>query len=226
MLRQGEFYVYYLFHVDDILCVSNSPGLRKTCFEALEERFRGGIRDEGPVSKFLGLIIDRLEDGSYTLSQEHYIEKMAEKFNINDSSRSVDTPGEYSRKLTKSMLPQNPKEKLEAAKLPFQQLVGCLIYITKTRPDVAYAISDVARFMSHWGVEHFKAALRILRYLYSTRDRKILLSSSKDLPFEVSCYCDANYGDDREEEGKDVKWKSQEGVYYISGGFACLVALA
>jgi hypothetical protein len=217
MLRQGKYYVYYLFHVDDIICVSNSPGLRKTCFEALEERFEGGIRDEGQVSKFLGLIIDRLSDGSYTLSQEHYIEKMAEQFNITEDSSPTDTPGEYGKKLTAEMLPKTPEEKLAAAKLPFQQLVGCLIYITKTRPDVAYSISNVARYMSSWGKEHFKAALRILRYLYTTREKKILLSSSRDQPFVISAYCDANYGDDREVVGLDEKWKSQGGfIVYLA----------
>ena len=217
MLQQGTYYTYYLFHVDDILCVSNSTGLRKTCFKALEERFGGKIRDEGPVSKFLGLVVDRLEDGSYTLSQRHYIEKMAEQFNITGESRGTDTPGEYSRKLTKDMLSKTPEGKVEAAKLPFQQIVGCLIYVVKTRPDVAFAISDVARFMSNWGVEHFKAALRILRYLYTTREKKILLSSAKEKPFIVTAYCDANYGDDRETEGLDEKWKSQGGyITYIA----------
>jgi hypothetical protein len=219
MLKRGAYYVHYLFHVDDIICVSNSPGMRKTCFEALEERFSGGIKDEGPVSKFLGLIIERLKDGSYTLSQQHYIEKMAKQFNIDDNSRAVDTPGEYNRKLTLDMLPKSPEEKLAAAKLPFQELVGCLIYITKTRPDVAYAISDVARFMSNWGVDHFKAALRILRYLYSTKEKTILLSSSKDHPLSLSAYCDANYADDRDSgENFDDKWKSQGGYLIYLGG--------
>ena len=48
--------------------------------------------------------------------------------------------------------------------MPFQSLVGGLIYVAKTRPDVSFAISDVARFMSCWGAMHFKAALRILMY--------------------------------------------------------------
>ena len=87
---------------------------------------------------------------------EHYIERMAMRFNIDDSCKPVETPGMYGSKLTTDMCPKNDDEKLAAAKLPFQALVGGLIYVTKTRPDVAYQISDVARFMSNWGVEHLK----------------------------------------------------------------------
>jgi hypothetical protein len=74
--------------------------------------------------------------------------------------------------------------------------------------------------MSNWGVEHFKAAIRILRYLYSTRDRVLVMSSDCSSPFTLSIYCDANYGDDREtSEQADDKWKSQGGfLVYLSNG--------
>ena len=83
--------------------------------------------------------------------------------------------------------------------------MGGLIYVNKTRPDVAYAISDVARFMGKWGVEHFKRALLILKYLWCTRTKKLKFPCSKQEP-TMFCYADANYGlgDSREERMKDV----------------------
>ena len=89
------------------------------------------------------------------------------------------------------MCPATNDEKLAAAKLPFQSLVGGLIYAAKTRPDVAFAISDVARFMNCWGVDHFKAALRILRYLYATRNRVIHIKPESD-DLVVTAFSDAN----------------------------------
>ena len=87
---------------------------------------------------------------------------------------------------------------------------------------MAYAISDVARFMSKWGVEHFKRALLILKYLYSTRKRKLTFSRTS-APFELTGYCDANYGDERDSgEQVDDKWKSQGGYLFFVGD--CLVS--
>ena len=51
MLRKGKSYVYYLFHVDDILCVSNDMEVCEVCFLALARSVK--TRDEGDVSLFL-----------------------------------------------------------------------------------------------------------------------------------------------------------------------------
>ena len=110
--REGRYYIHYLFHVDDILCVSNHPPLRQVLFKRLEELFR--IRDEGEVDMFLGMKIERLVDGSYSLSQKHYIEQMAERFNIVDNSREVETPGIYGQKLSKEMCPKTPEDRAKA----------------------------------------------------------------------------------------------------------------
>ena len=95
------------------------------------------IKDEGQVNMFLGMKITRHDDGSYSMSQEHYIEQMAARFNINNDTKSTDTPSAHAKQLSPDMLPKNNKEKLDAAQLPYQALLGCLIYAAKTRPDVA-----------------------------------------------------------------------------------------
>ena len=215
-VRKGKSFIHYLFHVDDILCVSNDYIMRDAMFVALERVLR--IRDEGPVKLFLGMVIDRLADGAFSLSQKHYIEKMAETFCITPESKPVETPAQLNHKLTENMLPQTEDERKIAEQLPFRQLVGALIYVTKTRPDVAYNVSDIARFMSNWGKEHFMAAMRILRYLYYTRDKTLLITPSSD-PVSISVYVDANYGDDRDSgEIVDDKWKSQGGYLVLVNG--------
>lgn len=62
----------------------------------------------------------------------------------------------------------------------FRQLVGSLIYLTATRPDISYAVSYISRFMSAPKVEHWVAAKRVLRYVKGTPDFGILYSRSKD----------------------------------------------
>jgi hypothetical protein len=95
-----------------------------------------------------------------------------------------------------------------------------LIYAVLTRPDVAYSISNVAMYMSKWGVRHYEHALRILKYLYTARNDK-LTYRKWDGDVELACYVDANYRDERE-SGHDDKWCSQGGYLVFVGD--CLVS--
>lgn len=214
-LRKGKSYVYYLFHVDDILCVSNDVELREACFLALARYVK--IRDEGEVSLFLGMEIKRMSDGGYTMSQQHYIERMAKRFNIGEDAKPARAPAAHGKMLVSA----SDAAKAAAAKLPYQALLGCLIYCAKTRPDVAYAISDAARFMSCWDSEHFNAAMRILRYLYATRER--CLHIRHDVVFDLYAYSDANWSDPRETSKlTDDKYKAQYGFVVSIAG--CLLS--
>jgi flagellar biosynthesis/type III secretory pathway chaperone len=124
--------------------------------------------------------------------------------------------------LTPDMCPVTNEDKIKAAKLPYQALLGCLIYVAKTRPDVCYAISDAARFMSCWGVEHFKAALRILRFLYATRDKCIHITPDNN-DFFLYAFVDANWCDPRATDDKiDDKYKAQYG--YVVAVSGCLLS--
>ena len=216
MLRKGTSFIYMLFHVDDIIVVYNDEILTDDIETKLKTRLE--LKCEGEPKMFLGVAIERQTDGSYILDQKAYIEAMADRFSVaEDSKKQVEQPCVYGEKLTKEQLPKTDEEKREAKKLPFQALVGSLIYVSKTRPDVAYAISNVARFMSCWGVIHFKAALRILKYLYLTRDLKHVIKCH-DNELILHAYVDANWKDERESTNvnEDVKWKSQYGyLVYI-----------
>jgi hypothetical protein len=224
--RVGKTYAHLLFHVDDMLCVSNDAQFRESCYLELKQNLDENLKNEGMVSMFLGVRVSRLPCGGFALDQKHYIEKMAERFNITADSKEVEHPHEYGKpgELSHRQLPKTLQEKRYAASLDYQALVGCLLYATKTRVDVQYAVSDVARFMCGWGKAHWKAALRILRYLYSTRDKALLITKSNSPSLTFTCYVDANYGDERESDPKvdDDKWKSHGGYLMFVGG--CLVA--
>ena len=67
----------------------------------------------------------------------------------------------------------------------FQRLVGRLIYLSHTRPDIAFAVSMVSQFMHSPGQDHFDAVYRILRYLKGTPGKGLLFEDRGHLEVEV-----------------------------------------
>ncbi len=149
--REGDKYIHYLYHVDDIMVVSNDYDLRDNMLAKLKEKI--DIREEGEVRKFLAMNVTRLDDGSYTIDQTNYIEKIAKRFGLDEERlKKRKTPGDYGSKLSIDDIPKTNDDKREAMKYDMPALVGALIYTIRTRFDVCYAVSDVSRFMSEWGV--------------------------------------------------------------------------
>jgi len=82
--------------------------------------------------------------------------------------------------LSRQMSPRTKKERDEAAKFPYRELIGTLLYLsTHTRLDIAYTVSQLSRFMDSHGPAHHKAALHCLRYLKGTIDRGITYGTDK-----------------------------------------------
>ena len=102
-LRKGKSVLHYLFHVDDIIVVSNDDMLKEAVLLSLRHKME--MKDEGEPSLFLGVAIERDGNGGYRLSQKKYIEKMAKRFNIDENAKDVTTPSEYGLKLGPEHLP-------------------------------------------------------------------------------------------------------------------------
>ena len=106
--------------------------------------------------------------GCLQLSQESYIEKVLERFNMN-KAKLVGCPLSGHFKLSSNQCPTSEKDKEEILKVPYASAVGSLMYaMVCTRPDVAHAVGVVSRFLSNPGKEHWAAVKWILRYLRGT----------------------------------------------------------
>ena len=103
-----------------------------------------------------------------TLSQSEYIEKVLERFKMQDA-KPVSTPLASHLKLTKEMCPKTQEEIDCMSKVPYSSVVGSLMYaMVCTRPDIAHAVGVVSRYMNDPGKEHWMAVKWILRYLRGT----------------------------------------------------------
>ena len=92
----------------------------------------------------------------------------------------------------------------------FHQLVGRLIYLSHTRPNIAFAVSMVSQFMHSPGHDHFDAAYRILRYLKGTPGRGLMFIKRDSLQIEV--YTDADWA------GSTTDRRSTSGYCTFVGG--------
>lgn len=73
----------------------------------------------------------------------------------------------------------------------YRQLVGKLLYLTFTRPDISYAVQTLSQFMDKPGRKHYMAASKVLKYLKAAPGQGILMKAESDL--KISAYCDNDW---------------------------------
>ena len=82
------------------------------------------------------------------------------------SCSSCATPVQKGDKLSKSQCPQNDNDKVEMKQIPYAFAVGSLMYAQVcTRPDIAFAVNALGRYLSDPGLDHWKAVKKIFRYV-------------------------------------------------------------
>ena len=185
-------FIIVLLYVDDMLIIGQDITNIKDLKKETNKTF--AMKDLGAAKKFFGMRILRdRKNKKLWLSQEKYIEKVLERFNMG-SSKPVSTPLAGHFKLSSKQCPTSEKDKEDMKKVPYASAVGSLMYaMVCTRPDIAHAVGLVSRFLSNPGKKHWQAVKWILRYLRGTS--KICLRFGDDKP--VLCgYTDADMAGD------------------------------
>ena len=118
------------------------------------------MKDLGHLSYFLGLEITYSTDGLY-ITQAKYASKLLSWVGLTDS-KTIDTPVELNAHLT----PLRGKP-LSNPSL-YRRLVGNLVYLTVTYPEISYVVHQVSQYLSASWSTHYAAILCILRYLKGT----------------------------------------------------------
>jgi Reverse transcriptase (RNA-dependent DNA polymerase) len=113
------------------------------------------MKDMGQARQILGMhiICDR-KIMRLWLSQEKYIERVLERFNM-QGAKKVSCPLSNHLKLSKKLCPSTEKENDEMSRVPYSLAVGSLMYsMVCTRPDIAHAVGVVSRFLSNLEKQH------------------------------------------------------------------------
>ena len=108
----------------------------------------------------------------------------------------ISVPADPHSRLSKLMSPTTREETEAMKNIPYREAVGCLMYLANTtRPDISFAVGQVARFCSNPGKAHWAAVTRILAYLAGTWDYCLRLGG-RETSTEVSGYVDADLAGD------------------------------
>ncbi|KAL2230511.1 UNVERIFIED_CONTAM: Retrovirus-related Pol polyprotein from transposon RE2 [Sesamum indicum] len=141
------------------------------------------IKDLGPARFFLGLEIGRSEKG-ITVTQRKYTRDIIEDVKMKES-KATTTPLPLGIKLT-----EHAEEQLSSPE-SYRRLLGRLLYLGITRPDICHSTQQLSQFMQHPCKQHWQAALHLVKYLKGTQDRGIFFAADDD--FNLSAYCDADW---------------------------------
>lgn len=136
---------------------------------------------------YLGIKIDLAENSlSIKIYQSHYINMVLERFCM-VNCKSARTPLPQKHILTAGL----PDEIEMAKEIPYQQLVGCLQWIAlSTRPEIAYAVTQLSCFNSAWTLQNWTLAKHVPCYLKGTPGVSITYNSTMDPP---SAYSDSDF---------------------------------
>ena len=188
-------FIYLLLYVDDMLIASRDKSLIRKLKTQLNNEF--DMKELGAAKKILGMEIRRdRQAGKLFLSQQKYVERVLDRFNMSDC-KPVSTPLTAHFKLSSDLCPQTDEEMERMSHVPYSSAVGSLMYaMVCTRPDLAYAVSSVSRYMHNPGKDHWSAVKWIFRYLKGTSNIGLVFDRSKAATNGVIGYVDSDYGGD------------------------------
>ena len=212
-LRRGDDVLLTVVHVDDFVVASSSEDMITAFIQALELQYVVTVSTD--VQHFLGLHITEDSDHSRLLSQPGLLRKLFKKFpHIADLTVFPTVPMSSNfNDATQSAAPRCDSH-------DYMELLGSLMYLVRTRPDISYAVNRMAMRTQVATERDWNALLRILAYLFATPSLGIKLqaTATPDAPLSLQVWCDASYAthsDGKSHSGYGFTFEGTEsGLFY------------
>ncbi|GJV29713.1 putative ribonuclease H-like domain-containing protein [Tanacetum coccineum] len=169
-------------YVDDIIFGSTN---KSWCdeFEALmQSRFQ--MSSMGELTFFLGLQVKQNKEGIF-ISQDKYVAEILKKFDLVHVKAAI-TPMETKLPLTKD------EEAFDVDVHLYRSMIGSLMYLTASRPDIMYAVCVCSRFQVTPKTSHLNAVKRIFKYLKGKPN--LGLWYPRESPLDLEAFSDSDYG--------------------------------
>ncbi|GKA07899.1 retrovirus-related pol polyprotein from transposon TNT 1-94 [Tanacetum coccineum] len=179
--REGKELLLVQIYVDDIIFAASTPELCDLFAKIMCSKFKMSMM--GKISFFLGLQISQSPRGIF-INQSKYALESLKKYGY-ESCDPVDTP-----MVEKSKLDED-KEGKAVDPSHYRGMIGTLLYLTASRPDLQFAICMCARYQARPTEKHLNAVKRIFRYLKGTVHRGLWYP--KDSSFALTAFADADH---------------------------------
>ncbi|KAK1429938.1 hypothetical protein QVD17_12293 [Tagetes erecta] len=182
MKRENDDLLCVQVYVDDIIFGSTSASICKEFEEIMKSRFQ--MSSTGEINFFLGLQVKQSADGIF-INQSKFVEKLLKKFKMQDF-QTIRTPSDVNCKIQ-----PDPKGKAVDQTL-YRSMIGSLMYLTASRPDIMYAVCVCARYQSDPKESHLVVVKRIFRYLKGKPNLGLWYPYEGN--FELYSYSDSDFG--------------------------------
>ncbi|XP_060973935.1 uncharacterized mitochondrial protein AtMg00810-like [Cannabis sativa] len=146
------------------------------------------MKELGELKHFLGLEVDRTKEGLF-LCQQKYAKDLLQRFGMLEC-KPISAPMEANAKLC-----AHAGKDLQDGAM-YRQLVGSLIYLTLTQPDISYAVGVVSRYMQQPTKPHLEVVRRTLRYVKNTINYGLFYKKGDEV--KIIGYCDVDYAGDHD----------------------------
>ena len=206
--------VMYVLYTDDSILAGPDPDEIDKIIKKMRQA-QLDITIEGDLEDFLGVNIDRKDDGTIHLTQPHLIDTILKDLNLlGENVKPKDTPAASSRILGS----HSDSEDFDKS-FNYRSVIGKLNYLERgSRSDIAYITHQCARFTTCPKKEHGNAIRWLGRYLLHTRDKGLILKPDRSKTFEVWVDADFSGNFDRSDtENRDTA-RSRHGYYVMYKG--------
>ena len=181
----------FIVYTDDTILLGPDKKEIDLLVKKLGEKFK--IEDQGNLSDYLGIKIERKDDGTMIWTQPNLIKSVISDLGLVQKKGSKNiptgrtTPACSTVKITNFEKDHDHDDK----KFNYRQVIGKLLYLEKsTRPDISCAVHQCARFCSKPKAKHAEAVKRIGRYLLETQDKGLIMKPNKN---GMECWVDASH---------------------------------
>lgn len=199
ILKKDKDILIVQVYVDDIIFGSTNKDLCHKFEKLMQDEFEMSMM--GELKYFLGFQVKQSKDGVF-ITQEKYVKELLKRFGM-ENLKVAPTPMSPSTKVTKDETGKSVDEKL------YRGMIGSLLYLTASRPDIMFAVCLCSRFQSDPKESHLKAIKRIFRYLVGTQKFGLWFPACD--VFELVGYSDSDFA------GNLTDRKSTSGTVHLLG---------
>ncbi|GJZ62155.1 putative ribonuclease H-like domain-containing protein [Tanacetum coccineum] len=169
-------------YVDNIIFGSTTQYMCTKFEDCMHKRFQ--MSSMGELAFFLGLQVKQKPDGIF-ISQDNYVADILKKFDF----CSIKTATTL---IVSNKPPVKDEYGVDVDVHVYRSMIGSLVYLTTSRPDIMFAICACARFQVTPKASHLNVVKRIFRYL--KHQLKLGLWYPRDSPFKLKAFSDSDYG--------------------------------